>query len=561
MVKTNKRAPTLFKHRGIVWRRWCAIPSTAKTRRVAHELREITVAEFLYKERQLWGFENPTRALYQTIREYVENALDATDLYGILPNITVIVETDPNDRSICTVMVEDNGIGIPPQKIAEALGKPLVTSKFVIRQSRGQFGLGAKAVTIYALSTTGSPVEAYSSPIDSNRMYYVKFSTDLTKNEPVIYALGSWKLDIDWHGTRIKARIKCNWPYARARILKYFEMLAIVTPYADIVFIDPDGVIHHYPRITTKMPRPPKEVKPHPASIERGELQRLLETTTAQTLKEFLVTTFQRVGEKSALAVLKMAGLDPNRSPKSLTPEEIDRLHKALRSYKFLAPSSDPLAPIGEELIEQGLRAVLKPEFVTAVTRRPKIHREGHPFIVEVGIAYGGQIEPSEKPILLRYANRIPLLYDEKADVAWKVLEEFNWQRYEVKFPAPLVVLTHICSTKIPWKTGSKEAVAEVEEIADELRLALQEAARRLRQYLVEKKREEELREKISTFLRYIPEVADSLATILADNGVSPEEVKKMLIDALRRRMQGKELKILEEQVKNLSKIKIESGG
>ncbi len=470
----------------------------------------------------------------------------------------MIVETDPKDKSICTVTVEDNGIGIPPQKMAEALGKPLVTSKFKIKQSRGQFGLGAKAVTVYALSTTGSPVEAYSSPIDSTRMYYVKFSIDLSSNEPAIYALGSWKLDLDWHGTRIRARIRCNWPYIRSRVLKYFKMLAIVTPYADILFIDPDGKIHHYPRIVDEMPRPPKEVKPHPASIEKGELQMMLKQTTAPTIKDFLITTFQRVGEKSAMNVLRKAGIDPNKNPKQLTDEEVERLYRALRSYRFPAPSAEALAPIGAKLIEEGLRAILKPEFVTAVTRKPRMHSGGHPFIVEVGIAYGGAIEPTETPQLLRYANRIPLIYDEKSDVAWKVVEEFNWQNYGVKFPAPLVVLTHICSTKIPWKVGSKEAVAEKEEIKEELHLALQEAARRLRRYLQEKRKEEEIREKISTFLRYIPEVADSIATILGGNGVSVEEVQKLLINALRRRVQGKELKILEEQVKNLSKIKIE---
>ncbi len=522
-------------------------------------MKQITVAEFLYKEKQLWGFENPARALYQAVREYVENALDATDLYGILPDITVMIELDPRDKTICTISVEDNGIGIPPQKIAEALGKPLVTSKFKIKQSRGQFGLGAKAVTIYALSTTGSPVEAYSSPIDSERVYYVRFSTNLSTNEPAIYALGSWRKTSEWHGTSIRARIKCNWSYARSRILKYFEMLAIVTPYADIVFIDPEGNIHHYKRVTTKMPKPPKEVKPHPASVEIGDLKLLLASTKARTIKEFLTTTFQRVGDKTALNILSRAGIDPNKPPNALTEEEIRRLHKALQSYKFPAPSHEALAPIGEELIETGLRAILKPEFVTAVTRKPRIHSGGHPFIVEVGIAYGGAIEPSDHPVLLRYANRIPLLYDERSDVAWKVLEEFDWQRYGVKFPAPLVVLTHICSTKIPWKVGSKEAVAEKEEIKSELKLALQEAARRLRQYLAEKRREEELREKISTFLRYIPEVAESIATILGQNGLTPEKVQQMLIEALRRRMKDKELKILEQQVKNLSKIKIEA--
>ncbi len=518
----------------------------------------MSVAEFIWREGQLWGFDNPARALYQTVREYVENALDATDVYGIPPNITVFIEQEPGRPDVCVVSVEDNGIGIPPQQIAKALGKPLVTSKFKIKQSRGQFGLGAKAVTIYAYKTTGSPVEAYSSPINSERVYYVQFTIDFERNEPLILALGSWKKSTKWHGTRIQARIKCNYSRVRHRLLKYFEMLAIVTPYADIVLVLPDGQVRHWPRVTNEMPPQPKEVKPHPASIELGDLKRLISETRASTLKEFLMSTFQKIGEKSALNVLKAAGLDPSRNPKSLSDEELEKLYKALRSYRFPAPSSDPLAPIGAAIIEKGLRAILKPEFATAVTRKPKVYSGGHPFIVEVGIAYGGSIEPRDEPMLLRYANRIPLLYDEKQDVAWKVVSQFNWKNYGVSFPAPLVVLTHVCSTKIPWKGGNKEAIAEVEEIEDELRLALQEAARRLRHFLIEKRREEEIREKIATFVKYIPEVAESIAVILREEGVTPEEVSKKLIEILRRKTTSpKEQKILEEQVKKLSEVKI----
>ncbi|HIP85876.1 MAG TPA: DNA topoisomerase VI subunit B, partial [Pyrodictium sp.] len=223
----------------------------------------------------------------------------------------------------------------------------------------------------------------------------------------------------------------------------------------------------------------------------------------------------------------------------------------------FRAPSADALSPLGPEIIEAGLKSILKPEFVVAVTRKPRAY-EGHPFIVEVGIAYGGQIPALDEPLLLRYANKIPLLYDEKSDVAWKVVnpQNFDWKQYLVNFPAPIAVLTHICSTKVPYKGIGKESVADVPEIEHELKMALREAARKLRAYLLEKKREEEAKRRVITFLKYTPEVVRSLTTILKGNGVNEENVRDMLVKAMRKRIKV-DNELFEKLVKNL-KVAIE---
>ncbi len=272
-----------------------------------------------------------------------------------------------------------------------------------------------------------------------------------------------------------------------------------------------------FPRTTTKMPRPPREAKPHPHGIDLEQFKMILRNTRAKTLKEMMVLEFQSVGAKTAQDFLEKAGLNPEMKPRTLLRREYEqvlvRLVDMMKKYRFRAPKSDYLSPIGEDLIVIGLRRLYRPDFATAVTRPARAYM-GHPFIVEVGIAYGGDIESRDEPLLLRYANKIPLLYGEREDVSYKVVSSVNWKNYLVDFPAPLVVLVHVASTRIPYKEAGKESIGDVPEIEAEIRNAVHEAARRLRAYLARKKREEEVRKRIITLAKYIPEVARSLASL-----------------------------------------------
>ncbi len=506
---------------------------------VRETYREMKPSEFFYEYRELAGFTNATRALYQTVRELVENALDATDVYGIKPTITIIIERVNSELNYYKVTVEDNGVGIDPAYVPDAFGKVLFSSKYKLRQSRGRFGLGAKMAVLYGQMTTGSAVEVYTSPIGSDKIYYFKVKIDVKTNVPIVLARKAWSKRSDWHGTRVSVTVLGDWGKAKHRIYEYLRRTAIVAPYADIVFIDPDGNVTHYPRVIDEVPPGPKEVKPHPHGVDIIKLKEMLKSSSASTIMEFLIKSFQGVGKKTAEKFLEWAKIDPNLDIKRVDDQFIEYLARKLREYKkFRPPTADALSPLGPKVIEAGLKAILKPEFVTVVTRRPRAY-SGHPFIVEVGIAYGGGVPVSDEPILLRYANKIPLLYDEKSDVAWKVVDpkNFDWKYYQVSFPAPLAVLTHICSTKIPYRAAGKESVADVPEIEHELKNALREAARRLRAYILKKKKEEEAKRKIITFLKYTPEVAKSLATILKGDGVSEEYIKSLLINAMKKRL------------------------
>jgi len=499
--------------------------------------RSLSAAEFFYRNREIAGFSNPSRALYQTVRELVENALDACDSHEILPSLYIGIKLVNPQKSFYKVTVSDNGIGIPPHYVPYAFGKVLFGSKYKLRQTRGMFGLGAKMAILYGQLTTGKPVEVETTPLGSRYRYYFKIMVDIKRNEPIILERKMRRLKKKSHGTAISVVVEGDWSRAKNKIYEYIKRTAIAIPYASITFVPPDSSeATVYKRVTNKMPPPPKEVKPHPHGIDIEMLKMLISVTEASTLKEFLAESFQGVGPITAEKFLRDIGFDPNMSPHSLTAKGIKALTSELKKYNgFKPPRADALSPLGEDLIIAGLKRVLNPEFVTAVTRKPSAYL-GHPFIVEVGIAYGGKIPSTEEPQLYRFANKIPLLYDEKACVTWKVVSEVNWKNYNIEFPAPLVIFVHICSTKIPFKGIGKESIADVSEIEKEIRRALREAARKLRKHVERKRREEEAIEKIIAIAKYIPEISKSLAELsrtLKSKGVPPKEIENTLYSLL----------------------------
>lgn len=537
----------------------------------SESFRQLSPSEFFYRNREIAGFSNPARAVYQTVREFIENSLDATEVHGILPVITLKVSReDPLNPNYITIQVEDNGIGVPPQIIPDAFGRVLYSSKYKFRQTRGMYGLGAKMAILYAQLTTGKPFEIYSSTRKMKYIYYYKLMIDVKNNEPQIFEIASWEKRSKWHGTIVRLTIEGEWSKrVRDYVAVYIKRTAIIAPYADITALLPsldregEYEVLRFPRLTDKLPRPPREAKPHPLGIDLELLKMMISETSARTVLDFLVSEFQRIGEVTAGRILRKAEIDPDKPPASLDEDEVQRLYKAMRDEKYWAPTDDPLSPMGEDLIEIGLREILRPEFVATASRRPSSYG-GHPFIVEGGIAYGGDIlsrldeiasdsvkgESGPYIVLLRYANKIPLLYDEKTDVMWSVVDpsRFPWRSvYKLEPTDTVVVLIHICSTKVPYKGVGKESVANVEEVEGEVRLLAQDLARKLREYIYRKKKTYEARQRLSLFLRYIPEVASSLAAIAGNGRGTPDQsLQSELIERLREIARSK-VKLSEE--------------
>jgi len=312
-----------------------------------------------------------------------------------------------------------------------------------------------------------------------------------------------------------------------AKILEYFKQTAMVNPYANLTFIDPRGRLFRFSRATEKMPNPPKETLPHPYGVDVELLQRLIQITQYRNMHEFLKHNFHRVGEITANKFLEFSDIQPSRNPKRLSHREIVRLVRTLKKFEeFLPPDASCLSPLGEELLGTGVLKELKPEFVTVHQRKPSAYA-GHPFIVEIAIAYKGEIPKGKDFLIYRFANKIPLLYDEASDVSYRVIKSINWRRYKVTHDMPIAVVVHICSTKIPYKTVGKEFIADRPEVKREIANALREAARRLRRFLTRKEYVRRERIRLNIFNRYLPKIAQ-FSTQLAGKNEFPD-VKRLL--------------------------------
>ena len=260
-------------------------------------------------------------------------------------------------------------------------------------------------------------------------------------------------------------------------------------------------------------------------------MKRLIEITREHTMRGFMKTHFHRVGKTIAAGFLQTVDVAAKKNPKKLTPDEIVRLVNAMKSYKFLAPDASCLSPLGEELLEAGIKKELSPEFVAVYQRKPSAY-SGFPFIVEVGIAYGGEIEPGGGIKLFRFANKIPLLFDEASDVSWKVVNTgIDWRHYKVTPDMPIAVFVHICSTKVPYKTVGKEFIADRPDVEREILNAVREVARRLSLFLSKKIHMAHEKRRLDVFQKYLPKIA-TFSSKLAKKS-RPPDVSRLLKSVL----------------------------
>ena len=472
---------------------------------------EISPSEFFYRNRDLAGFTNPARALYMAVRELVENSMDAAEMAGTPPDVYVrIIPESANpelpDPKPYRLTVIDNGPGVAPQHVPSAFGKVFYGSKYVLRQSRGMFGLGGTMAILYGQITTNRPVMVTTSP-DGRRKYAFQMMIDIGENRPVV--LKRFASDADGTtGTRVDLTLEGDYLRASQKITDYFKQTALVASYANLTFVDPTGQVTFYERATTSMPPAPKETLPHPYGIDVEAFKRIVKASEEHDMKSFMVTHFHRVGEKIATKFLEFAGVNARLPPKRLNNNQIVSIVDALQRFPdFLQPDATVLSPVGEEILLAGVNKELQPEFSTVVSRPPSSY-SGFPFLVEVAVAYGGKVlQPGMR--LFRFANRIPLLYDESSDVSFEVLnEQVDWRRYHVPQDAPVGVITHICSTRIPYKTVGKEYIADRPEIEREIKNAAREALRRLGIFLSRKGSMEAVQRKINIYGKYLPLIA-----------------------------------------------------
>jgi len=530
---------------------------------MASSQREISVSEFFLKNRHLLGFDNPRKALLTAVKEAVDNSLDACDEAGILPEISVEITQIAAKRFI--VSVTDNGPGIVRNQIPKIFAKLLYGSKFHrLRMSRGQQGIGISAAGMYGQLTTGKPTIIKSKIKDSKVGHHIEVQIDTRQNKPVILK----DQEVDWlpefviasagnknnptttskHGTCVTIEMEAAYARGKLSVDEYLKQCAIVNPHLNLHYRiiaaepEPDKDSANgdkqppakapaenpwitFERGATKTPVQPFEIKPHPHGVELGMLIQMLKDTSAKTVKAALQHDFSRVSDRVAKEICERAGLNPKERPSQIAHRESEALFKAIGETKLMRPPTDCLSPIGEKEIMAGLEKEIKGDFYTSVTRDPEVYR-GNPFQIEAGIAYAkpgdNQELGAEEPVrVLRFANKVPLLYMAGACAINKAVVGINWKSYHLSQPSgslplgPMVILVHIASVWVPFTSESKEAIAHYPEIIREITFALQECGRRLSVYLSRRRRQAELERKKNYIELYLPHLALGLKQIL----------------------------------------------
>lgn len=504
---------------------------------IAHELakaqREISVGEFFAKNRHLLGFDNKKKALLTVVKEAVDNSLDACEEARILPEIIVEVVDMGNERF--RIIVEDNGPGIVKKQVPRIFGKLLYGSKFhKLKQQRGQQGIGVSAAVMYGQITTGRPAKILSKIHISKPAYACELKIDTQRNEPEIIS----EQEIEWkkeRGTRIEIDIEATYLKGAQSVDEYLKQTAITNPHATIIYTNPKAEQIIFPRVINELPRISEEIKPHPYGIELGVMIDMLKRTEHKTLQSFLGNEFTRVGNETAKQICENAALLPSMKPEEITRELAEKLIEGIKKTKLMSPPATCISPIGGEQLESGLKKEVTAEFYCSTSRPPAIYR-GYPFVIEAALAYGGQQSAEEPARILRYANRVPLLYQQSACAVFKSAVQTSWRNYGLSQPqsslpiGPLTAVVHIASVWVPFTSESKEAVAHYPEIIHEMKLALQECGRKLGLYVHKKQRIKEAHERANIFERYIPEVADSLAHL---SGEKKEKIQEALMKML----------------------------
>jgi DNA topoisomerase-6 subunit B len=386
--------------------------------------------------------------------------------------------------------------------------------------SRGQQGIGISAAGLYGQLTTGRPVTIVSKTGKGRPAFKIDLRIDTKRNQPDVVSDETIEWEKD-HGTRVEIELVAAYRGGRTGVDAYLEQSVVANPHLELTYVPPKGETMHFPRVSDELPREAQEIKPHPHGVELGMLLRMLHDEPKKTVKQVLTSDFSRVSPAIADEVCKLAKIDSKTKAATIHSDEADALHKALGQVKVMAPPASCVVPITENLLTEGLkRRFPNAEFFVSTTRPPSVYR-GNPFVVEVAIAFGGDLPGEEPADVMRLANRVPLQYQPKACAISESVYETNWKLYELQQPkgslpiGPLAIVVHLASVWVPFTSEAKEAVAHYDELLREMKLALQECGRRLATHLRARAKAEGQMKRLSLFQRYIPEVAAALSSIL----------------------------------------------
>ncbi|CAK9146779.1 unnamed protein product [Ilex paraguariensis] len=429
------------------------------------------------------------------------------------------------EASFYRVTCKDNGRGMPHDDIPNMFGRVLSGTKYGLKQTRGKFGLGAKMALIWSKMSTGLPIEISSSMKGQNYMSFCRLDIDIHRNIPHIHLHEKRGNKEQWHGAEIQVVIEGNWTTYRSKILHYMRQMAVITPYAQFLFrfvsdASDKNVTIRFARRTDIMPPVPLETKYHPSAVDLLLIKRLIAETSKQNLLQFLQHEFVNIGKSFAERLIGEMGPDfsPKMPVKSLVSQQIVRIHQLFRQAKFDDPSGDCLSPAGEYNLRLGIIKELHPDMVATYSGSPQVF-EGHPFIVEAGVSVGGK-DVKQGLNIFRFANRIPLLFEQGADVVTRsALKRINWNTYKINQTQDKVgIFVSIVSTKIPFKGTGKEYIGDdISEIASAVKTSIKQCCVQLKSKIVKRIQAREQQERKRNLSKYLPDATGAIYDVLKE--------------------------------------------
>jgi DNA topoisomerase VI subunit B len=537
-------------------------------------------SEFFVDNSALAGFTGE-RILYMAVRELIENSLDSCESNNILPNISLSLRLLEPENEMWLITCQDNGIGIPADKVPVAVCSFLTSGKYVEKQQRGLFGVGLKMIAAFSTKDTDHPLKVWTKTQEEGSEYYFELRTDIGTNKPIVLLKKTVKSSDsriqDEYGFRIEAVLRARLsPITKNKIYDYISQTSIINPYAILTFDTDEGKVI-FERRTEIMPHPAKEVLPHPGDMDLKTLKKAIIRFMNQktTLQGVLCNSFQKLSSEKAKEIITKSGVDLKIADK-YDEHELIKVVNVCKQTKFQAPNTDHLSPIGEEILIAGMTSeytiVTNKEYANSIDQpqqqlstrvlRPVLTGyssrtcvvNNRPTIVECGIAYGGDISSFK---LHRFANKIPLLYDEGSDVAREVVSEVEINKMgiskkEVKEQfanpdsksdravefLPIHIFFHICSTKIPYKTAGKESIASEGDLKKYMKACLADLYRKVSAQIRKELRIKEAESRLRLYKHYIPLIINAISESIR---VDPYKLSEAFSQLAEKHVRGEE--------------------
>lgn len=532
----------------------------------AQKITTSSTAEYFSKNLQQVGFSSQTKAVLTTLKEALDNALDACEEAEILPNVKVFVERvgagslKNSDR--VKVRVEDNGPGIDPDDVSKVFGEYLASSKFGRgRCSRGQQGIGISAATTWAQLTNAKGAKVITKTKSMRKAMSCLVEVDIKNNKGVIKD----KETIDWdrpHGTSVEfiidGRVQLN---GEAGLLNYLSGTSLVNPHMQLEYHLPsasaDGGVETQviERVSQEVPGVPEATSPHPHTMKLGEFIAHSHLFGRIKLDAWLKKGFSRVHE-GVIKELIQAGIKKSLFDKSVDAvgeADFKELYAKLQAMQLMAPSTKSVLAIGEEAMSKSIKRLGEIDFFSVISRKPTIC-DFKPIQVEVAVArlLDRRIEPDSPVQVLRFANRVPLQFDKSACAIFQAVETVNWRAYGLAQPkdaiplGPYIIAVSVVSPFIKFKNASKETIDASDELVEEIRRALIQAGQKLSKHIRREEKASELEEKLKHIEQFCPILVDGLCRITKAPDARKKRAEEGLVKLLGRDARSAEIELKE---------------